>query len=151
MFLCLMLGSVTVFITMIIQVVFVVMMIRYLIKIIAHDDWKTHGFVFDILVISIVLLMLFAGHLIQIAIWAMLFMKLGEFDSFLTAFYHSAVNFSTLGYGDIVMSERWRLLGALEAGNGVLMFGLSTGTILSVMSRLFAHHKPGALQGDRSN
>ena len=50
------------------------------------------------------------------------------------------MNFSSLGYGDITMSERWRLLGALEAGNGVLMFGLSTGTIFSVMTRLFNQH-----------
>ena len=142
MIISLMLGSVTVFITMSIQVVFVVMMIRYLIKIMASDDWKKHSFYFDISVISTVLLMLFAGHLLQIAIWAMLFLKLGEFNTFTTAFYHSAVNFSSLGYGDIVMSERWRLLGALEAGNGVLMFGLSTGTLLSVMNRLFTHQKP---------
>jgi len=38
------------------------------------------------------------------------------------------------------MSEEWRLLGALEASNGVLMFGLSAGTMLSVMTKLFARH-----------
>jgi hypothetical protein len=98
-----------------------------------------------------VLLLLFAGHMGQIAIWAMLYMNLGEFDDFLTAFYHSAVNFSSLGYGDIVMSERWRLLGALEAANGVLMFGLSTGTILSVMNRLFALRKAEGLSNENTN
>jgi hypothetical protein len=72
-------------------------------------------------------------------------MKLNEFDSFLTSFSHSAVNFASLGYGDIVMSEKWRLLGALEASAGVLMFGLSAGTMLSVMTRLFARHNPPAL------
>jgi len=51
------------------------------------------------------------------------------------------VNFTSLGYGDIVMSEKWRLLGALEAGNGVLMFGLSASTILSIMNALFARRK----------
>jgi len=142
------LGSFTVFITMSIQVAFVVMMLRYLIKIMARDDWGTRGIGFDIIVISTVMLMLFAGHMSQIMIWAILFLKLGEFDSFLTAVYHSAVNFSSLGYGDIVMSERWRLLGALEAGNGVLMFGLSTGTILSVMNRLFVTHNPGCIYNE---
>jgi hypothetical protein len=38
------------------------------------------------------------------------------------------------------MNERWRLLGGLEAANGVLMFGLSAGTILSVMNQLFSRH-----------
>ena len=84
--------------------------------------------------------MLFAGHLVQVSIWAMLFMYVGEFGDFMTAFYHSTVNFASLGYGDIVMSEEWRLLGALEASNGVLMFGLSAGTMLSVMTKLFARH-----------
>lgn len=143
MIISLMLGSFIVIATMSIQVVFVVMMIRYLINIMARNDRENHAFSFDIVVISTVMLMLFAGHMLQIMIWGLLFIKLGEFDSFLTAFYHSAVNFSSLGYGDIVMSERWRLLGALEAGNGVLMFGLSTGTILAVMNQLFTQRRLG--------
>jgi hypothetical protein len=53
-----------------------------------------------------------------------------------TAFYHSAVNFTTLGYGDIVMPRGWRLLGPLEAANGVLMFGLSASAMFAVTNRL---------------
>jgi hypothetical protein len=55
---------------------------------------------------------------------------------FETACYHSAVNFTTLGYGDIVMAPRWRLLGPLEAANGVLMFGLSASAMFAVTHRL---------------
>ena len=54
-----------------------------------------------------------------------------------------------LGYGDIVMSEEHRLLGALEAANGVLMFGLSAGAILSVMNGLFNRHKGAISLKDR--
>lgn len=50
------------------------------------------------------------------------------------AFYHSTVNFTTLGYGDMVMNDSRRLLGALEAANGVLMFGLTTGFLYSVLN-----------------
>ena len=152
MLVSLILGCATVFITMGIQVAVVVMMIRYLIKIMAREDRKTEGFGFDSYVISMILVMLFAGHLFQIAIWAAMFMYLGEFSDFLTAFYHSTVNFASLGYGDIVMSEKWRLLGALEASNGVLMFGLSAGTMLSVMTRLFQRHTiDGLSPEDRMN
>lgn len=151
MIISLLLGSFTVVVTMSVQVVFVVMMIRYLIKLRARNDRKVHGFGFDIFVISTVMLGLFAGHLSQIAIWALLFIKIGEFNEFSTAVYHSAVNFSSLGYGDIVMSKRWRLLGPLEAGNGVLMFGLSTGAILSVMNQLFAVRKPFVLEADKQS
>ena len=82
--------------------------------------------------INVVMLLLVAGNLVQLAIWAGIFMLLGEFDSFGTAVYHSAVNFATLGYGDIVLSERHRLLGPLEAINGVLMIGVSTAALMSV-------------------
>lgn len=140
MFLTLLVGGLLVFITTVIQVAFVVMMIRYLIKVMSSNRLQATSFTFDLKVICSVLMLLFIGHLSQIAIWAALFIQLGEFNDFLTAFYHSAVNFSSLGYGDITMSERWRLLGALEAGNGVLMFGLSTGTIFAVMTRLFNQH-----------
>jgi len=137
----LLLGCATVFVSMGIQVTVVVYMIRYLIRIMNDENRETSAFGFDTYAISMVLMMLFTGHLVQIAIWAALFMYLGEFTDFLTAFYHSAVNFASLGYGDIVMSEKWRLLGALEASNGVLMFGLSAGTLLSVMTNLFSRHK----------
>jgi hypothetical protein len=66
-------------------------------------------------------------------IWAGLFMLIGEFDDFSTALYHSAVNFVTLGYGDIVMSEHWRLLGPLESANGILMFGVSTAVMTAAV------------------
>jgi len=148
----LLLGSVTVFISMGIQVTVVVMMIRYLIKITNREDRNTDGFGFDTYAISMILLLLFSGHLVQVAIWAALFIYLGEFSDFLTAFYHSAVNFASLGYGDIVMSEKWRLLGALEASNGVLMFGLSAGTLFAVMTRLFSRYAIGsATPQDRAN
>lgn len=83
-----------------------------------------------------VLLVMFAGNLLQIAAWAAIFVGHGEFDDFAAAFYHSMVNFTTLGYGDQIMSEKYRLLGALEAANGVLMFGLTTGVLLAFMQAL---------------
>ena len=146
----LLLGCTTVFISMGIQIAVVVYTVQYLMNVMNREDYKKVNFGFDTYVISLVLVMLFGGHLFQVAIWAMLFMFLGEFNDFLTAYYHSTVNFASLGYGDIVMSEKWRLLGALEASNGVLMFGLSAGTMLSVMSKLFARHTtPGGKPEDR--
>ena len=86
--------------------------------------------------LAVFTLVMMAGTLVQIAVWAGVFLARAEFSDFATAFYHSMVNFATLGYGDIVMSERGRLLGALEATNGVLMFGLTTGVLFSVFSAL---------------
>jgi hypothetical protein len=80
--------------------------------------------------------MLMTGHLAQIAVWAIAFVAAGEFAQFPIAFYHSAVNYTTLGYGDIVMSPRWRLLGPLEAASGSLAFGWSTAIIVTFVIRM---------------
>ncbi len=118
---------------------------------IGHLGWvKTSSRAMALVLIAQVMLMLVLGNLCQGGIWALLFMFLGEFQDFQTAYYHSLVNFSTLGYGDIVMSERWRILGPIQAINGVLMIGVSTASITSVVqdtferSRLLQGPKPGA-------
>ena len=89
----------------------------------------------------LVLVILLTGHLAQVAAWAAAFMGVGEFDTFAVAFYHSAVNYTTLGYGDIVMSPRWRLLGPQEAVSGTLAFGWSTAAIVTVLIRLVRHRQ----------
>lgn len=76
------------------------------------------------------------AHLVEVALWAGIFLLCGEFGDFGTAYYHSAVNYTTLGYGDLVMSPQWRMLGPLEAANGVLMFGLTTAITFAVIQRL---------------
>ena len=85
----------------------------------------------SVVVVKGLMLLLLAGNLAQIAIWASLFMFLGEFELFSEAFYHSAVNFSTLGYGDFVMTAKHKLLGPLQAVNGVLMIGVSTSILMA--------------------
>ena len=85
----------------------------------------------SILVLKSIMLLLVIGNLTQIAIWAGLFLLLGEFQQFDEAFYHSAVNFATLGYGDFVMTAEHKLLGPLQAVNGVLMIGVSTSILMA--------------------
>ncbi len=132
----LLLGCATVFITMSVQIAAVVYMLQYLFNTLTRAEDELFDRRRATYVISLIMTMLFIGHVIQVAIWAVLFMRLGEFADFQTAFYHSMVNFASLGYGDIVMSEKWRLLGAIEASTGVLMFGLSAGAMLAVMTRI---------------
>jgi hypothetical protein len=130
-------GSVALSINLGIQVLAVVVLINYFTRRLDTGSSRP-GTATDIRLLSLVILVLFLGHMLQATTWAAVFMWLGEFDDRQTAFYHSLVNFTSLGYGDIVMSEQRRLLGAMEAANGVLMFGLSAGSILSVMNRIFA-------------
>ena len=111
----------------------------------AVADWMHNVGVF-----ARALLLIVGAQLVQIAAWAALFVGCGEFSDFSTAFYHSAVNFTTLGYGDIVMSRAWRLLGPLEAVAGMLMFGVSTAVLFGVTERLIRLsevHKAGGAPG----
>jgi len=139
MLISLVFGSLMIIFNLLIQVLAVVLLVSMLIRKINSGSFKP-GLIPDAGIISTMLMVLFFGHVLQFSTWALLFVLLGEFTDFSSAFYHSTVNFTSLGYGDIVMSERWRLLGGLEAANGVLMFGLTAGTLLSVMTRVFARH-----------
>ncbi len=90
----------------------------------------------DLPIIVLATLGTLSAHLIEIALWAAVFMLCGEFSDFGTAYYHSAVNYTTLGYGDLVMSPHWRLLGPLEAANGMLLFGVTTAMVFALIQRL---------------
>jgi hypothetical protein len=95
------------------------------------------GFWTDVAIMAGVTLLALIAHMVEIAIWAVLFDACGEFTGLAPAFYQSAMNYTSLGYGDVVMSVSWRLLGPLEAAVGLLMFGVSTVMIFAVMQRLF--------------
>jgi Ion channel len=84
----------------------------------------------------IAMLAMMLGNLVQISLWGALFLLLGEFDELYQAIYHSAVNFTSLGYGDVVMSARWKLLGPLEAVNGVLMLGMSAAALMAILQEV---------------
>lgn len=140
MLLPLVIGSVMVLVNLVVQVIAVTWLIGYFMKR-AGSGQFIPSFGNDFRILALVLVVITLGHYLQFTTWAALFVLLGEFQDFSTAFYHSTVNFTSLGYGDIVMSDRWRLLGGLEAANGVVMFGLSAGTVLSTMSILFGRYK----------
>ena len=92
----------------------------------------------NVVVMMVVMLITAAMHLTEIAQWAVIFLACGEFSTFGQAFYASAQNYTALGYGDVLLSGRWRLLGPLEAVNGLLLFGLSGALLFAVLGRLIA-------------
>jgi hypothetical protein len=94
------------------------------------------SFWIDVAIVALVVSFAFVAHLLESAVWAVLFVICGAFPEFGTAYYHSAVNYTTLGDGDVLMTPSWRLLGPLEAAHGALMFGVSTAMIFAVIQRL---------------
>lgn len=77
-----------------------------------------------------------SSHLMHIWVWAGAYRAFNEFPDIDTSLYFSAVSYTTLGYGDFVMTRNWRLLGPLESLTGMLLIGLSTAMMLAVMGRM---------------
>lgn len=88
-------------------------------------------------------LWIIALHTLEIWIWALILMLIGEFSELSTALYFSTVTATTLGYGDLVLSPDWQLLGSFEAMGGLILFGASTAFLLAVMGRLFSAFDEG--------
>jgi hypothetical protein len=78
----------------------------------------------------------FALHTLQIWSYAVLYRVLGELRTFEESLYFSTVTFVGLGYGDVVLTPRWRVLSAIEAANGVILIAWSTAFLLTVTTRL---------------
>ncbi len=93
------------------------------------------GFWRDSIFITNATLLALAGHLMEMGLWALVFVLCGEFSNFAAAFYHSAANYTTMGDSTAVMSVQWRLLEPVEASDGMLMFGVSTALIFAVVQR----------------
>ncbi len=93
-----------------------------------------HGFGKTIAIVATVF-GLFLIHTVEIWTWAGAYLFLGTLPDFLDALYFSAVTFSTLGYGDIILAPEWRLFGALEGVSGLLLIGWSTAYLVSASTR----------------
>jgi len=91
------------------------------------------------------MLIMMSGTILQISLWAALFVGLDEFDEFYEAVYFSTVNFSSLGYGDVVMTRPWKLLGPLESLCGVLMLGMTAAALMVILQQMIRSHR-GALE-----
>ena len=94
----------------------------------------------------IVMVAMMCGNFVQITLWGLLVVQLGEFADYYEAIYHSCVNFTSLGYGDVVMSKNWKLLGPLEAINGVLMLGMTAASLMVVLQHMIRSRLESAIK-----
>jgi hypothetical protein len=78
-------------------------------------------------------------HLAEALVWALFFVLVGGLPDFESAAYFSLTSYTTVGYGDVVLPEPWRLLGPIEAAVGVLMLGWSTGILVAVIGVVYRH------------
>ena len=86
-----------------------------------------------ILIFSLVIIL----HLLEAVIWAVFYHQAGLFHNFETSIYFSMESYSTIGYGDVLLPEKWRLLGTIEGISAVLLCGLSAAFLFAIISALF--------------
>ena len=80
-----------------------------------------------------------AIHTVSAWAWAAVYIIVGEFTALPKALYFSVVTSTTLGYGDLTLSDRWQLLSSFEAMGGLVLFGATTAFLLAVMKHWFEH------------
>ena len=76
-------------------------------------------------------------HLLETSLWALLYTGGHAIPDVHSAFYFSSVTYTTVGYGDVVLPEAWRLAGGVEALTGILMCGWSTGFFFAILSNIY--------------
>jgi hypothetical protein len=76
---------------------------------------------------------LMAFHISEVTVWSLAYALVDAAPPGADRLYFAFVNYTTLGYGDVVPVQDWRLLGPMTAMNGVLLFGWSTAVIFEVL------------------
>lgn len=89
-----------------------------------------------IITLIAVTLWLMTAHSIGVWLWAATFLHLEVFESLEPALYFSVVSFTTLGFGDVLLPDEWRLLSGISAANGLLIFGVSTAFLVEFLTGL---------------
>lgn len=146
-------GAALVVVTVIMHAVGTTGWLRVLTRRYADDEGLVQaGKILQVLVGTVIVLLIL--HTLQIVVWAWAYLTIvpaGELDTFEEAVYFSFVTFTTLGYGDITLSEGWRLLSGIQALNGIMLVGWSTAMLFAVVQRTWqgmAHKIRGVAAGE---
>ena len=101
----------------------------------ASGEKKSHPELFLMAVMIPTVMVLMTAHVLEVFVWSLAYAMFDVGPAGADLKYLAFTNYTTLGYGDIVPVERWRLLGPITAMNGVLLFGWSTAVIFEVLRR----------------
>jgi hypothetical protein len=92
-----------------------------------------HVFAIFVILVTVVALLLALLHGIEAELWAVTYYRLHALDSPGDAILYSVDSLTTRGASGLDLQKRWRMMGALEAAEGVLLFGVSTAFVFAVM------------------
>lgn len=86
-------------------------------------------------VMSSTVSVLMVTHTVEVVVWGLAYGMVDIAAPGTNLVYFAFVNYTTLGYGDVIPSARWQLLGPISAMNGVLLFGWSTAVLFEVLRK----------------
>ncbi len=99
----------------------------------AHSVNKMRARVHFIVGIALTALAAAALHSFEAGLWARLYMGIGALPDGVTAMLYSLSAITSYGHASVFLEERWRLLGAIEAMNGLILFGLTTAFLFAAI------------------
>ena len=89
-----------------------------------------------VVALTLITTWLVVGLLIVMGLWALVLLAVGVFFELEPALYFSMISFTTLGFGDVILPDQWRLLSGFIAMDGFILFGLNTAFVFEVLRRL---------------
>ena len=89
-----------------------------------------------IILMSLGALWMLAWQSVGVWIWAMALVSLNAFDGLEPALYYALSAYTTLGFGDVLTPDKWRILGSLIGANGMLAFGLATAALVALVQAI---------------
>jgi hypothetical protein len=112
-------------------------LVTYVVFYIIHKQLYGNSLLRKIMHVNYIVLITTVAAFLEALIWSVTYLGIGAFQAFEEALYFSFVTFTTVGYGDIVLREDFRLLASLEAANGVIMFGWSTAIVITAIQKVY--------------
>lgn len=103
-----------------------------------YRDWLNRGQLLfrHVVALTLITTWLVLGLLIVMGLWALVLLAVGVFFELEPALYFSMISFTTLGFGDLILPDEWRLLSGFIAMDGFILFGLNTAFLFEVLRRL---------------
>lgn len=89
-----------------------------------------------IYLVGAIVLIMFLTSIVEVLVWAFVYMGLNAIQGFEQTLYFSMVTFTTLGYGDVVLTEDWRLLASFQSANGAILLGWTTAIVIAAVQRI---------------
>ncbi len=135
MLLQLLIGSIVVTLSIIVEVIFIFFAVQRMSKLGETKVFSSKLLAMMFYLVGITLWLLIAFSIVT-WVWALTLFSLGSFSSLEEALYFSMVAFTSLGFGDLLLGDDWRLLSGMIAANGLLLFGLNTAVLVETLRQV---------------